>query len=74
MQKQIDVQLQSALEQVHKLVIVELRAQAVLQRDLGAGARYLNAAQAAFDKEDANLVTGDGDVNLLVLLFGVARP
>ena len=29
MQEQINVQLESALEQVHKLVVVELRAQAV---------------------------------------------
>jgi hypothetical protein len=74
MKEKINVQLQPTLEQVHELMIVELRTQAVFQRNLGAGARYLNAAQAAFDKEDSNLVTGDGDVDLLVLLFGVARP
>lgn len=55
-------------------MIVELGAQAVFQWNLSTGARYLNAAQAAFDKEDANLITGDGDVNFFVLLFGVARP
>lgn len=74
MKEKIDIQLQSTLEQVHELMIVELRTQAVFQRNLGAGARYLNAAQATFDKEDANLITGDGDVDLFILLFGVARP
>lgn len=55
-------------------MIVELRAQAVFQRNLSAGARYLNAAQAAFDKEYADLITRDSDVDLFVLLFRVACP
>lgn len=74
MKEQVNVKLQPALEQVHKLVIIELRAQAVFQWNLSAGAWYLNAAQAAFDKEYANLITRDGDIDLFVLLFRVARP
>lgn len=74
MQEQINVQLQRALKQIHELVIIELRSEAILKRHLSRCTRYLNATQATFDEEYSDFITGDCDIDLIVLPFGVTLP
>lgn len=74
MQEEIDIQLQGILEQVHVLIVIELRAQTSFQSDLGACSRNLNASHTAFDKEDANLIARNCNVDLVPLSLSVPLP
>ena len=57
MEQEVHVKLQVALEQVHKLVSLELGLQHVLDAHHRACTRHLNVASGAFNGEHANLVT-----------------
>lgn len=74
MQEQVDIELQGLFKQAHVLIIVELRAQAFLQRYLRACSWNLYASHAALDEKDADLVAGNSDVDLIPLLLRVALP
>ncbi len=73
-QEKVDIELQCLLKQAHVLIIVELCAQAFLQRHLRARSWYLYASHAALDKKDTDLVTRDGEVDLVPLLLRVTLP
>jgi hypothetical protein len=72
--EKVYVELQSLLEQAHILVVIELRAQAFLQWHLCARSGNLYASQAALNEEDTDLVTGNGDIDLIPLLLRVTLP
>ena len=50
-------------------MIIELRCQTVLKRHLSTRPRDLDAAHAALNEEDAHLIAGDRNVDLLILLL-----
>src|SRR5213083_52643 len=56
MQEQIDIYPQRTLKEVHKLCIVELRLQQIVQRDLRTGPGNHHVPCATLNGEDANLI------------------
>lgn len=72
MQEQIDVESKTTLEQRHKLMIIELGLEKVVERHVRARTGDLNTTHAALDEEHADLVGRDGQVNLVVLFLGIA--
>jgi hypothetical protein len=74
MQKEIDVQFQTAFEDVEELVIVELCLKEVVHWNLGTGSWNLNAASAGLKEEDSDLVAGYDDVDLVPVTVTVTLP
>lgn len=74
MQEKVNIKLQTPLKQVHILIIIELRTQTLLQRDLRTRARNLNTPHTALDKEHADFVARNSQVDLIPLFFCVALP
>ena len=76
MQEQVHIHfnLPSTPKKLHELRIVELRLEQIIQRHLRAGAGHGNGTVAAFEREDADFVAADGEINVLPLAFGVAVP
>lgn len=72
MQEQVNVESETALEERHELVVVELGLEEVVEGHVRAGTGDLDAAHAALDEEDADLVRRDGQVDLVVLFLRVA--
>ena len=66
MQEQIDIQLHGAFKQRHELMVVELRLEQVVERDLGGRSGDLDAAHAALEEEHADDIRRDGEVDLVV--------
>ena len=74
MQKQVNVNAQLTLEQVHKLRIVELRLQQIIERNLGIGPRNHHVPAASINHKHANLVARNSEINSIPLSLGVAFP
>lgn len=76
MQEQIHIHLDltARAEKLQKLRVVELRLQQIIQRHLSARARYGNRPVAALEREDADFVARDGEIDVRPLAFGVAAP
>lgn len=78
MQEQIDVDLGSPAfsltEQIHKLMIIKLRRQTILKRDLRTRSRDHHTSHTTLHIKHPDLITANRDINLLVLFFRVSRP
>ena len=75
MQEKVDIHPYSpTIEKLHHLRIIELGLQKIIERDLRRGARHGDGPIAALEDEDADLVAGDGEVDVLELAVGVAGP
>lgn len=74
MQQQIHIQPQPPLEKRHELVRLKLRLQQVLDRHQRARARHLDVRAAALEREDADLVARDGQVDLAPVALGDPLP
>lgn len=61
-------------EEIHKLVVVELRLEEAVQRHLGESTGDHHGALGTLDLEDTRLVAGDGDVHAVPLSLVVSRP
>lgn len=74
MQQQVDVQFEVSLEEVHKLVRLELGLKQVFDGDLTARPGYLDMAARALDREHADLVARDGEIDLVQVPVDDPRP
>ena len=74
MQEQIHIDLQSPTEELQKLHSVVLRLQQIIQRHLGASSRHRNAAIAALDAENTDLVARERDIELRPLALVIPLP
>ncbi len=76
MQEQVDIHLHlaAAAEKLHELRVVELRLEQIVQGHLGAGAGHGDGPVAAVEREDADFVAADGEVDVLPLALRVAVP
>ena len=74
MQKQIDIDPQLPLKEVHELRVVELRLQQIVQWDLRVRARDHHVAGRAIDGEHADLVRRKRQVHAIPLALAVAAP
>lgn len=74
MQKQINIEADSAFEKIHELVVVELGLEEVIHWDLGTGPGNLNGSLASFKEEDAHFVAGYGQVDLVPVTRVIAIP
>lgn len=74
MQQKIYVQLEVALEQRHELVALKLRLQKVINGNQSAGAGDLDMATRSLNREHADLVARDGQVDLVPVAVRGAAP
>lgn len=89
MHQQIDIQPQRALlplsrhpspstltipKQIHKLRVIELRLQQLIQRHRGRSPRDHHTPHRALDIEDPNLIRADGEIDLIPLPLGISAP
>ena len=74
MQEQINIHLQRTRKEFQKLRAVILRLEQIIQRHLGAGPGHGNAAVAALDAENTDLVARQREIELSPLALVVALP
>ena len=74
MQKQINIESDPALKQIHKLMIIELCLKEIIHRDLGRSTGNLDGALWALEEEDTDLVAGNGKVDAVVIAGIIAIP
>lgn len=74
MKQKIHVQLEIALEQCHELVALKLRLQKVINGNQSAGAGDLDMAARSLNREYADLVARDGQVDLVPVAVRGAAP